>query len=169
MTVNKRRAGLAAGDQVAGIDPAAGDAPRDRRAHLGPGEIELGLPGGGFERGDLGGGVAFVRPPGVELPLGQGLAAHQRRGALHVECGDFELGLGAFDIRLGLLDRDPIGARIDDEQEIALLDDLAFLVMDGIDEAGDPGAHLDRLHRLEATGIFVPLGDGLLQRARRHD
>ena len=91
------------------------------------------------------------------------------RGALHVERGDFELGLGAFDIRLGLLDRDPIGARIDDEQEIALLDDLAFLEMDGIDEAGDPGAHLDRLHRLEATGIFVPLGDGLLQRARRHD
>ena len=54
-------------------------------------------------------------------------------------------------------------------REIALLDDLAFLVMDGIDEAGDPGAHLDGLHRLEATGIFVPLGDGLLQRPRRHD
>ena len=76
------------------------------------------------------GGVALRRSPCIEFPFGQRLVAHQRRRPLHVERGDLELGLGALHLRLGLLDRDPVGPRVDDEQEIALLDDLALLEMD---------------------------------------
>src|SRR5437899_3139473 len=37
----QRSAGLASGDQIAGVDTPVGDAPRDRCAHLAPFEVEL--------------------------------------------------------------------------------------------------------------------------------
>ena len=109
------------------------------------------------------------RRPGIEFTLSQALVAHQRRGARNVAGGDLELGLRAVNVGLGLLDRERVGARIDDEQEVALLDDLALLEMDGVDEPGNAGADLDGLQRRKAAGIFVPFGDGLLQRARDGD
>ena len=155
----------AAGDQVAGIDAPVGNAPGDRRAHLGPFEIELGLLRARLRAEatwpaasrwvDL--RVSNSRSVKVWLRT-SGVARSTSSG------GDLELGPRAFHIGFGLLDRELVGARIDDEQEVALLDDLAVLEMDGIDEAGDPGADLDRLHRREAAGVFVPLGDRLLQR-----
>ena len=121
--------------------------PAMRRAHLGPFEIELGLLQRRFGRRDRARRVALRRSPRVELPLGEGLAAHQRRRPLDVVRRDLQPCLRALHVGLGLLDREPIRPRIDDEQKIALLDDLAVLEMNGIDEARDPCAHLDRLHR----------------------
>ena len=59
MTLKQRRAGLSAGNEVAGIDALVGNAPGDRRADLGPFEIELGLFQGGVGGGELAGGVAL--------------------------------------------------------------------------------------------------------------
>ena len=127
------------------IDAPVGDAPGDRRAHLGPFEIELGLLQRGFEPRRPGAAASrWVDRRVSNSRSVKRLAAHQRRRPLDVGGGDVELGLRAFHIGLGLLDRELVGARIDDEQQIALLDDLAVLEMDGIDEAGDPRAHLDR-------------------------
>ena len=106
----QRRAGLAAGDQIAGIDAPVGDAPGNGRAHLGPFEIELGL----LERG-LGrrrpapAASRCVDLPRIELALGQGLVAHQRRRPLHVGRGDLKLGLRPLEIGFGLIDRELVG------------------------------------------------------------
>ena len=88
---------------------------------------------------------------------------------MHVERGDLELGLRALDIGPGLLDGDLVRPLIDDEQKIVLLDHLAFVDVDGIDEARHPGPNLDGLDRRKAAGIFVPFGNRLLQRVRRRD
>ena len=100
----QRRPGLTAGDEVAGIDALIGDAAGYRRADFCPLEIELGLLEGGLERGHLRGGVAFGRSPGIELPLGQGLAAHQWRGTLYVERCDLVLCLRPLHVGLRLLE-----------------------------------------------------------------
>ena len=82
----QRRAGLAAGDEIAGIDAPVGDAPADRRAHLGPFEIEL-APASSAACAEATWPAAsrWVDCPGIEFALGQALAAHQRGGALDVE------------------------------------------------------------------------------------
>ncbi len=162
----QRRAARTTGDEVAGIDAPVRDAPGDRCAHLCPFEIELRLLQGSLGRAHLAGGVTLGCPAGIELALGHGLVAHQRGRPLHVKGGDLELGLGALEIGLRLLDRELIGARIDDEQSVALLDQLAFVEVNGIDEAGDACPDLYVLDRDEAAGILVPFGDRLLQRAR---
>src|SRR5262249_31513221 len=159
----QRRVALSTGDEVAGIDAPVGDAPADRRPHVGPFEVERGLPQRSFGRGDLAGGVALSGLAGVEFALGYGLVAHQRGRALHVEGGDLEPGLGAFDIRIGLVDGDSVGPRIDHEQKVALLDELALAEIDRVDETGDPRPHLDALDRDEPPRVFVPLGDLFLQ------
>ena len=120
----QRGAGLAAGDEVAGIDALVRNAPGDRRTHLGPGEIELGLLEHGLRGAHLRGSVALARFAGVELPHRHGLALDQRCGALNVERGKLQLGLGAVDVGLGLLDRDTIRPLIDDEEQIVLFDNL---------------------------------------------
>ena len=79
------------------------------------------------------------------------------------------LDLRALQIGLGLIDRELVGPRIDHEQQVALLDDLAITEMNGIDESGHPGANVDGRQRLEAAGVFVPFGDLLLQRLRHRD
>ncbi len=51
--------------------------------------------------------------PGFEFALGERLVAHQRRRALKVEVGDLELGAGAIELGLGLIDRELVGPLID--------------------------------------------------------
>ena len=67
------------------------------------------------------------------------------------------------ELRLGGIEVDLIGPRIDDEEQIALLDQLAVREMDLRQIAADPGANLDVVDRLELAGELVPFGDGLLQ------
>ena len=117
----------------------------------------------------LAGGVALGRLSCIELPLGQALVASKRRSALHVERGYLELGLRAFEIGFGLLDRKSVGPWIDDEQEIALLDHLAVTEMDLIEVARHASANLDRVYRNEATDILILIRDAALDRFRHRD
>ena len=96
-------------------------------AHLGPFKIELALLARGLSRGDLGRGVTLCRSAGIELSFRQRLAARQGSRALDIKCGDEWLCLRAFHVGGGLLDSKVVRARIDDEQKIALLDELTIL------------------------------------------
>ena len=165
----ERRAGLAARNEVAGIDALVGNAAGNGRADLGPFEIELRLFQSGVGGVELARGVALDRFSRVEFPYGQRLILDQRRRAIDVLGSDVELRLRPFDIGFRQLDGDLVGALIDDEQQVVLLDDLPFLEMNGVDESGNPGADFDSLQCGEAAGIFVPLGNALLERVRDGD
>ena len=58
---------------------------------------------------------------------------------------------------------------IDHVKQIARADDRAIAEFDTVDEAADAGANLNLLDRLEASGEFVPVGDGPLDRLRHGD
>ena len=92
-----------------------------------------------------------------------------RCGAVLLEPGQLEPGLRLPDLRLGPVDRRLVGPGVDDEQDLVLLDDLAVLEADLLDIARDPGADLDPLHRLEAAGELVPLGELAGQRLGDRD
>ena len=101
----------------------------------------------------------------VERLLGDVVALHQRPAALHVELRVADAHLGLIELRLGLIQRALERARIDGEQEIALLHVLAVGEHDLGEIAGDAGAHLDGFDRGKAAGELIPLddlaGDGL--------
>ena len=92
------------------------------------------------------------------------LFLHQRLAALKVCIRVGQVGLGLCQRSLGLIERVLERALVDGEQKVALLDHLAVLEVDGLEIAGDAGAHFDRIHRGEAADIFVIIGDGLLNR-----
>ncbi len=82
------------------------------------------------------------------------------------------VSLGGEAVEIGL-----VPAGIDDEEDVALLDQLAGLKADFADEAGDARADLDGFDRFGAAGEVVPFdevflldagdGDGGLGRGRR--
>jgi hypothetical protein len=76
-------------------------------------------------------------------------------------------GIGELAVRLQRYCLERTG--VDDIEQVARLDEVAVLELDGFDEAADPGADLDFLHRLEAAGELVPIGDGPLGRLRNGD
>ena len=154
-------AGLAAGDQVAGIDLAVGDAAADRRPHVGPFEVELGRFLAGFRRLELGAGHGEVRLARVELLVGDRLGLDQRGAALDLQLGQVDLRLGAGDLGLCAFDGDLERPLVDGEQRVTGLDDLAVTEVQLVDEARDAGAYFDRGQRFETTGEFVPLRDAL--------
>ena len=61
------------------------------------------------------------------------------------------------------------GREIDHIEQIAGMDEGAVAELDRRDEAADAGADLHLLDRLEASGEFVPIGDGSLHRLRDRD
>ena len=126
----QRRTGGPSDDQVAGVHASVRDSPGYGRTYRRPFEIELRLPERGFGRADAAGGVALDRFSRVELAIGYGLVAGERRCAVDVVGGDFELRLRAFDVSLRLIDRNLVRARVDDEEEVPFLDDLSILEMD---------------------------------------
>src|SRR6266436_1352905 len=58
---------------------------------------------------------------------------------------------------------------IDDVEQIAGMDDRAVTEFNAGDEAADAGADLNFLHRLEAAGEFIPIGDGTFGRLCHRD
>ena len=87
------------------------------------------------------------------------MAREQVRGAREVLPRQGEPGLRQLDVRLGMAQRGLVGARIDQEEEIALVDDRAVLKVDRLQVAAHPRADLDRIDGVEARRELVPLGD----------
>ena len=152
---DRHNAGLGRGvDDVADVDLAqAGDA-RDRRFHLGIVELGLGIEDGRIVgrqlRGQLGNGGAL----GIGLLPGREFA--ELGVALQIEIGVGQIGLILRLLGLGLIERRLVGAGIDLDQEVALIDDLAFLEGDLVDLSVDPGPYHDgveTLHRSEPAQI----------------
>ena len=146
-------------DDVADIDLAqAGDA-RDRRLH--GGVVELGLRVGdrGVVGGDLRGQLRDGGALGVGLLPGGEFA--ELGVALQVEIGVGEIGFVLRLLGLGLVERSLERPRIDLDQRVAFLDELAFLEGDLVDLAVDAGAHqhgIEALHGAEAGQIDREIG-----------
>ena len=165
----RRAAGSAAGDEIAGRHAAVADAAGDRRAQLGELQIELGLAHRGLVGRDRRRGAALRLRALIEGLLGDGAVAHELLGALEVGFGEGEIGLGLREIGARLVERVLERPLVDGEQQIALLDHLAVAEMHLVEIAGDARANLDRVHRDEAADIFVLIDDAALDRLRdRH-
>ena len=87
----------------------------------------------------------------------------------HVEVGVLHLGGGGKQLGLGLLQRALEGPRIDDKQQIALLDDLPVLEAHLVEVARNARAHLDGLDGVEPARVFVPFDDVALRRLGHAD
>ena len=102
--------------------------------------------------------------------LGVGLAHElrfdERFRALELRVRVRELRLRTRDLGFCVRELRRIRPRVDHEQELALLHDLAVVEVHGLDRARDPRPHLDRVDGLEAAGIVVPVGHALGQRRR---
>ncbi len=147
----------------------AADPAGDRRHDARELEIQVGvahLRFGGVERGV---GVAQLLQPLVVGADRHEILGAQLGGALELAVGELDGGVGLVDLGLrgGALDLER--PRVDDEQEVALLDQLAVLEMDLLEIAADPGAQLDIVDRGELPGELVALDDLLAQRLADRD
>src|SRR5581483_4769864 len=174
----QRGSGGAAGaahDEVADAHLVPADAARDRRRHARVIEVELRLVDGGDGRVARSRGDIHLGEPLVIGFLRGVVVFAQLRRALELGLGELELGFGLRLLRLGGFERELERAWLDDEQEIALLHQLAVGKIDGFEIAAHPRAHLDRFARLELAGEVAPflhllherLGDGHLRWRRR--
>jgi hypothetical protein len=138
-------------------------------SHFGPFEIELRPFQDRFERRHRTCSIALHRLPRFKFPLGQRLALGQRCRPLDVGGRNLQPGPCALHLGFGLLDRNLVGPRINDEQKIALLDELTVFEMDRTDEPRHTGTDFDCLYGYESAGVFIPLRNILLQRSRHSD
>src|SRR5690606_25790447 len=83
----------------------------------------------------------------------------QLLGPSQLAPGQLSPGAGPGQIGLGTGQGGAIRPLIDDEQDGAFLDFLAFQVVDALDIAIDPWPYLYRLHGFDATGKAVPETD----------
>ena len=94
-----------------------------------------------------------------------GTCSGQRAGAEEFAVGEIEAGMGAFDLGDGLLVSLIWGrGRIDQEQQVALVEDVAVLEADLGQRAADLGTQLDLLDGGELTGDLDPAVDLALKR-----
>ena len=101
--------------------------------------------------------IAASRDAVGDVHLGHALVIGLLRGVIVLAQlgGAVELGLGKLELRFGSasccalarLERELERPRLDDEQQIALLDQLAVDEIDGFEIAAHPRAHLDRPRR----------------------
>src|SRR5262249_52295773 len=80
----------------------------------------------------------------------------QLSGARELGLGELELGLGLGLLRLGRLEGKLEGTRLDDEEEVAFLDQLPVGEIDRLEIATDARADLYRLTRLDLAGEIGP-------------
>ena len=93
----------------------------------------------------------------------------QGQAAVEFALGELRLGARIRELAVGLLGDRLKGTGIDDVEKIAGLDEGAVAKFDVGDEAADPGANLNLLHRLEPSGEFVPIRDGAFGGLRDRD
>ena len=147
---DRHDAGLGRGiDDVADVDlTQAGDA-GDRRLDLGIVELGLGVEDRRIVGRDLRGQLRNGGALGVGLLPGREFA--ELGVALQIQIGVGEIGLILGLLGLGLVQRRLIRPGIDLDQQIALVDRLAFLEGDLVDLAIDAGPHQDGIEALNGT------------------
>src|SRR4029079_2635205 len=149
----ERRGACGAADhQIADAQIMQADPSTYRRRYTGVIEIELGLVlvrCRSVERS--GGGVHLCDALVIGLFRGVGLLT-QLGGASELGLGEIEIGLGLGKSSLGRFERELEWLRLDDKQQVALLDCLAVNEVDRLETAADPGPDIDRVHRLELAG-----------------
>ena len=84
------------------------------------------------------------------------MAGDQALVAIEVDLREGELGLRACLDGLGVGQRGLERTRIDGEEQVALLDQLAVAEMDLLDDAGNLGADLDAVDGADAAGELSP-------------
>ena len=155
----RARPGAVSGDQVADRDEMRADAPREGGRDAAVIEVELGV-------ADLRLRVLHGRLRGA--PLGQALIdALGRSGRFRNEVlGTVELAIGkcksrarGLELRIRLRQPDLVGAPVDREEEIVLLDDVAVLEVYSRQRAADLGAQLDLIDGGELTEEAQPRAD----------
>src|SRR5262249_3815629 len=136
-----------AGDEVTDGDEMRADAPGEGRRDAAMLEVELrvadlrlGIVDGGLRGPQVGRALVDVlgRPE---------VAALQFLSAIELALSEREPGRSRLELGLGLGQPDLIGAGVDGEEEITLVDDVAVLEMDADQRAADLGAELDLLDR----------------------
>ena len=64
---------------------------------------------------------------------------------------------GFDDLRLRLVQFGRVGTRIDDAEQVAFFNDLPFDEMNRLQVPANPRADLDKIDRIEAADVLVPL------------
>ncbi len=145
----------------------APDAPGKRRVNLGVTEIDL----GGLDRCPVGGHRRLALLHGADAlvvhVLGECAALHQIAAAAKAGLGIVERGDVALHLRLCLIERRLVVARVDPVQKVALLH-VRAVGCDLLEEiAGDLGLQRNAADRVHARGVGEVDGNGLLHH-RRH-
>jgi hypothetical protein len=138
-------------DEVADRDGGAPDAAGERRADLGVAQLQLGLVQGCLQARDLAAGIGLFGGGLIEPLLRAGAARDQLRGAIDLERGQGQRRFRLLDAALDLIDGGFVRLLLDHEQEVTLLDVLAFLEQAFLQKALDAGAQLDLVARLNAA------------------
>ena len=157
-----RRAGL---DQVPFRDFRAADASGDGRGDAGEFEIELRATKRAFDGGDAGhGGYAGGRAT-IVFFLGHAIVVVETFGTLEIILRASGFGFGLIEIAFQAIDFGLERARIDFEEEVALLNDGAFFEQDALKITGNAGTNFNGIDGLEMAGKFIDIanlfaGDG---------
>ena len=120
----QRSAAVACRDEIAGIDPAVGNAAADRRADLGELDVERARTDPGLRRGQRGAGRLGCGRQPVDIALRNRFFVEQPPGAAKVGFGQRQLALGGGDAGASFGQRRGERARVDGEEQLALADDL---------------------------------------------
>src|SRR4029078_7736580 len=104
-----------------------------------------------------GGGDVHLRQALVIGLLRRIVVLAELGSAGELRLGKLKLSLGLRLLGLRRLERTLEQTRLDDEQKVALLDQLAVREIDGLEITADPRAHLARLARLHLAGAIGPL------------
>ena len=162
-------AGPAARNQVADRDLMGADAAREGCHDAGVVEVELSVAHGGQGtiEGRLGGTLLGGLLVGGLDAAGSCLL--QRVCAKELAVGEIEARVGTLDLGDALAQLDLIGCWIDQEQQIALVDDVAVLEADLGQSAADLGTQLDLLDGRELAKELEPAVDLALKRGADGD
>ncbi len=162
--LGQRRLLAAAADDVAGVDQVLADDAVEGCANFGIAEIDLvdrHLGAGAQQRGF---GARPLVVPVVDLGLGRRVLLDQGRVARELGLGIDQRGLRGQNLGMRLLQLLLIGVLLHREQQIALFDERAVLVMQLFEIALDPGDELDRVDRRGVAGDHDIVGDRLQPR-----
>ncbi len=146
-------------DPVALGDFRARDAAIDRRGDRRVIEIELGRLHRRLRRQDAGLRLQHGVVRLVEVALRDRVAGDQARVAILVGLGEGDPRLRGGQQRLGAGQLRLEGTRINGEKRVALLDQLAVLEMDRLDDARNLGTNIHPVDGAHAAGKLVPFGD----------